>query len=114
MKYINMKRRSGKTAMLICASYVTDYPIIAYDKNMAHCIEIQAKEMGVDVIVFSLQEFLHSSARSLYKDVLLDEFDKIADLALTEMLGANVVASTMSIPQTEIKKDKIEKENDHE
>lgn len=104
MRFINMNRRNGKTTMLIYASYVTGFPIITSTRQMAQSIIIQAKKMGFnDIRVYSLREWqeVHRYCKDV-ENVLIDEAGEIIEHALNEVLGANVVASTMSVPMIEL------------
>lgn len=104
MRFINLKRRNGKTTMLIHASYVTGYPIITSTTQMAHFIISQAKKMGFnDIRVYSLGEWqaVHRYCHEV-ENVLIDEAKDIIEDALKEVLGAKVVACTMSVPMMEL------------
>lgn len=114
MKYVNVKRRNGKTTMIIHASYITGYPIITSTDQMAHFIIAQAKKMGLDIRVYSIREWKDiQSYHHNYEveNVLIDEAQGIIDCALKETLKANVVASTMSIPMLELIPETEKKEN---
>lgn len=100
MRFINMARRSGKTTLLINSAYATGYPIIVYDKARAAVVEHQAKSLGLDIKVFTLNEWLRGHCPC--NKVFIDEAADIIEGALMSVLKAEVVACTLTIPMTEI------------
>lgn len=100
MRFINRARQSGKTTLLINSAYATGYPIIVYDKARAAAVENQAKSLGLDIAVYTVDEWLRG--RCPCNKVFIDEAADIIEGALTSVLKAEVVACTFSIPMTEI------------
>lgn len=111
MKFLNMGRRSGKTTMLIHASYLTNTPIIVADNMRAKIIKEQAKDLGLDVEVYSVYEWKKRRVNIHNGGVLIDEAEKIIELALGNYLESNVFACSFSIPMIE---GPIKKEADNE
>lgn len=111
IKFINLKRRNGKTTMLIHTAYVTGYPIIVSTTVRASCIKEQAVKMGFENIeVYSLGEWRNIFDNSLKTEkVLIDEAEDIINFALRELLQAEVVAASFSIPMLELPTSKDEK-----
>jgi hypothetical protein len=107
MRFINMARRSGKTTLLINSAYTTGYPIIVYDKGRAAAVEKQAKSLGLDIEVYTVNEWL--SGHCPCNKVFIDEAADFFGAALVGLLKAEVVACTFSIPMTEIKNKEAEK-----
>lgn len=101
MRFINMARRSGKTTLLINSAYTTGYPIIVKDRARATAIKDQAKALGLDIEVYTLNEWLY--AHCCRDKVFIDEAADIIESALISILKAEVVACTFTIPMTEIK-----------
>ena len=111
MKFINRRRKSGKTTMMIDTAHITGYPIIVYDQARAHCVKEQAKKMGIlDVEVYSIREFMKYGNQH-HQNVLIDEADAIIRDALNAILKTNVVACTFSIPYEDLSLEEIEKIN---
>jgi hypothetical protein len=109
MKIINMKRHSGKTTMLIHTAYVTESPIIVYDKRRAESVYQQAVNMGFDKIdVFTIDEWVKQKPHT--DSVLIDEGKEIIEAALISMLHTRVSAITLSEPM--ITKDNEKGEQD--
>lgn len=108
MRFINMARRSGKTTLLINSSYTTGYPIIVRDRARAAAIKDQAKALGMDIEVYTLNEWL--TVLGCRRDkVFIDEAADIIEGALISILKAEVVACTFTIPMTEVKNKEVEK-----
>lgn len=107
MRFINMARRSGKTTLLINSAYTTGYPIIVYDKARAAAVKKQAKSLGLDIEVYTVNEWI--TAHFLCNKVFIDEAADIIEGALTSLLNAEIVACTFTIPMTEIKNKEAEK-----
>lgn len=101
MRFINMARRSGKTTLLINSAYTTGYPIIVKDRARAAAIKDQAKALGLDIEVYTLNEWLNAHCCQRDK-VFIDEAADIIEGALISILKAEVVACTFTIPLTEI------------
>lgn len=107
MKFINRSRCSGKTTMLINTAHITGYPIIVYDEARASCVINQARKMGImDIEVMTVRGAVELISKGMNhnKSILIDEADKIIELALDKFFNANVVACTFSIPYEDIKK----------
>ena len=100
MRFINMARRSGKTTLLINSSYATGYPIIVFDKFRSEAIKRQAKSLGFNINVYTVDEWI--KAHPPYRQVFIDEATDIIEGALNGLLKAEVVACTVSISMTEI------------
>lgn len=98
-----MARRNGKTTLLINSAYVTGYPIIVYNKARAKSVMDQAKALGLDIDVFTLNEWINN--RYPIHKVFIDEASELIEGALTSILKAEVIACTVTIPLTEIKKE---------
>lgn len=114
MRFINRGRRTGKTTMLIYASSVTGAPIIVYDKVRAELIKKQARDLGIEIEVFTLLDWTqHNCIRAReYNGVLIDEAKELIEAALSAYLQTNVFACTFSIPMTEIKDINRDKDNE--
>lgn len=111
-RYINMERRSGKTMMLIHTAFITGYPIITFNLSMREFVKKQAKDMGLNISVYALEEWLkYSRINKYHEKVLIDESQSIIDCALMEFLNADIVATTFSIPMIE-KTDNKEADNE--
>lgn len=110
MIYINRARGTGKTTMLIHAAFVTGYPIIVWDSMRAQAIKQQAKSMECDVDVYSWKEFKQYGFHD-HDKILIDEATDFISTALREMLGAEVVSCSMSIPCYQPKESEV-KENE--
>lgn len=109
MRFINRKRGSGKTISLVYASYVTGYPIIVRDYSHEKVVIELAKSLGLDIRVYTLEEYLRNSyickKRIPREDgLLIDEAEYIIEIALKELLGAPIAACTFTIPCKDIKK----------
>lgn len=114
MRIINRGRACGKTYMLISAAYVTGTPIIVETIAKKKNIEDMAKDMNVEIEVFTVSEWLMTSKQYRKNEkVLIDEAKQIIDKALSEYLKATVIAVTMTIPMRESinKKGKLNEEN---
>lgn len=105
MRFINMARRSGKTTLLINSAYTTGYPIIVYDKARAAAVENQAKSLGLDIEVYTVNEWVSSHCPR--NKVFIDEAADIIEYALKSLLKTEVVACTFSISMTEIKNKEV-------
>lgn len=98
MRFINLPRRNGKTRLMIEAAYVTGYPIIVKDAAREACVSEQARKMNCTVEVMSFETFKRGKGERIYKKVLIDEGTDFIEAALESMLGAQVVACTVTIP----------------
>lgn len=99
MKIINRGRRSGKTLMMIHTAYVTGCPIIVYNEQRANQILKQATDLGCDVIVYTIDEWVHMHGiERQHPNILIDEAEDFIERALENMLHTKVTACTMSIP----------------
>lgn len=108
MRFINMERRSGKTTMLIHTAYATESPIIVWDTKRAESVFQQARNMGFDIDVFTVDEWVKQKP---HKDsVLIDEGKEIIEAALISMLHTRVSAITLSEPMITNNKEKGEQE----
>lgn len=108
-KLINLKRRNGKTTMLIHTAYVTGYPIIVDNTTKAHFIKEQATKMGLEgVQVYTFKEWQSFAGHSCYYNsggenkVLIDEAQDLIEQALREFFKADVVAASLSLPMIEL------------
>ena len=99
MRYINLARQSGKSLMLIHTSYITGDPIIVYDRARAEILKQQAQQIGLDIEVLSLEEFI--KIKKLFDGVLIDEVTDFIEKALNDALGVKVIAGTLSLPMIE-------------
>lgn len=110
-KYVNLKRRNGKTVMLIHTAFVTGYPIITGTTQMRNFIKTQAIKMGLDnITVYCINEWLEITRHTTtVEKVLIDEAESIIDYALKELLQAEVVAASLSLPMLELPTSKDEK-----
>lgn len=98
-KCINMARRSGKTTLLINASFVTGAPIVVYDNARKAAVIAQAKDQGLDVQVYTLKDWIDNrSLPHCDTGVLIDEADLIIEKALECYLYKKVIAYTISQP----------------
>lgn len=100
MRFINRARRSGKTTLLINSAYTSGYPILVYDKARAAAVKNQAKSLGLDIEVYTVNEWVRGHYPC--NKVFIDEAADIIEGALTSLLKAEVVACTFTIPMTEI------------
>ena len=93
-KYLNLKRRSGKTTMLINTAYATGYPIITGTTQMRNAVKAQATKMGFNNIdVYCINEWLEITRHTTtVEKVLIDEAESIIDYALKDTLQAEIVA----------------------
>jgi len=108
MVYINRGRRTGKTTALIIASYVTGYPIIVWNDLRAEQVLKLAKSMGYnDITVFTLFE-VQKGKHFDFDKVFVDEALDIIELALANLLNADIVACTLSLPCYEPNENKEE------
>ena len=63
-KFINRGRQSGKSTMLIHAAYMTDSPIIVYDRVRKISLQEQAEKIGCKgVEIFTLKEWMQFIGR---------------------------------------------------
>lgn len=106
MRIINRGRGTGKTLALICASDVTGYPIVVWSHNDKDRVLKQAKDLGFNVEVYTVDEIRE---RTKYnhdrRELLVDEASKMLEEALTYYLGAPVKAITLTEKCFEISKD---------
>lgn len=95
MRFINRGRGTGKTLMMIHTSYVTGMPIVVNSHKKACYIQDMAKQMGLDINVYSIEERqkLHG-----YSDILIDDAEEIINRVLNEYFGRSVTAVTVTIP----------------
>lgn len=99
MKIINSPRRSGKTTILIHASYATGAPIIVYDRLRADNLLKYAKDLGCDVEVYTIEEWVRYVNKTSHEQhILVDDAERILEKALEEALHAKVIACTTTIP----------------
>ena len=86
-------RHIGKTTWLIMQSSVTGVPIMAPNKRMAACIELQANRMGLQIKpVLSYRDFMGRMTTNLDNRFLVDELATFAE----QSLGIHIAAATMS------------------
>ena len=83
-------RGTGKTTSLIHDSYFTGLPIVVSTQVRKNYILEQAKAMGVEVKVFTVNEIRSEGMR--VREVLVDELEDI----LNQCLGCKVVKATMT------------------
>ena len=83
-------RGTGKTTSLIHDAYYTGLPIVVATQARKNYILEQAKAMGVEVKVFTVNEISAEGMR--VREVLVDELEDI----LTQCLGCKVVKATMT------------------
>lgn len=83
-------RGTGKTTSLIHDAYFTGLPIVVSTQERKNYILEQAKAMGVEVKVFTVNEISAEGMR--VREVLVDELEDI----LTQCLGCKVVKATMT------------------
>lgn len=101
MKLINKSRRTGKTTLLIYASAITGFRIIAPNHGMAKHIEEMAKNMGVKILPpMSDVEYRNRKEKDDHTPILIDEVqNEILNEALELYFDdAPVVAATMTVP----------------
>lgn len=99
MRWINLGRRGGKTSMMITTSFVTGTPIIVPDQCRKDIVMKQAKDMGLEIGVYTLSEFSRYKRNLAHtQKVLIDEAQQIMEQALEEKIGCEVTAITTSIP----------------
>ena len=114
MKFINRSRCSGKTSMLINTAHITGYPIVVENTIREKVVYEQARRMGInDINVLTIHDF--SKGRNHTNEsihILIDEGERIIEMALNNFLGAYVVACTFSIPYENINQDKKEGEKE--
>ena len=106
MRIINRGRRTGKTAMLISAAYVTGKPIITSTMNTKNSLLDMAERMGIsaNIEVYTINEWLEY--HRLYKqsnEILVDNIELILGDVLSKFLNANVIAGTMTVPMDDTK-----------
>ena len=83
-------RGTGKTTSLIHDSYFTGLPIVVTTQARKNYILEQAKAMGVEVKVFTVNEISAEGMR--VREVLVDELEDV----LNQCLGCKVVKATMT------------------
>ena len=104
-----MRRRSGKTTMLIHTAYTTGIPIIVWDKKRAENVFQQAVSMGFkDIDVYTIEEW--TTRKPHCDSVLIDEGKEIIEAALISMLHTKVWAITLSEPMITNDNEKGEKD----
>lgn len=103
MKFINRGRQSGKSTMLIHAAYMTDSPIIVYDRVRKMCLQEQADKIGCKgVEIFTIAEWMELIGRHKPKTVMIDEALPIIDRIMSKTLEAEVLAATFTLPMEEV------------
>lgn len=101
-KFINRGRQSGKSTMLIHAAYMTDSPIIVYDRVRKMCLEEQANKLGCKgVEIFTIEEWMKLIGRHKPKTVMIDEALSIIEKIMSKTLEAEVLAATFTLPMEE-------------
>lgn len=104
MRIINRSRGNGKTTMLIYTAYITGMPIIVYTRRQADLLLKQAKDMNVDVEVFTVCEWNKLRLPSKNEmSVLVDEANIMIEDCLKMYIGSNIAAATMTIPMDDNK-----------
>lgn len=83
-------RGTGKTTSLIHDAYFTGLPIVVATQARKNYILEQAKAMGVEVKVFTVNDISAEGMR--VREVLVDELEDI----LNQCLGCKVVKATMT------------------
>lgn len=102
-KFINRGRQSGKSTMLIHAAYMTDSPIIVYDRARKMCLQELANNIGCKgVDIFTLEEWMRYIGRPKPKTVMIDEALQIVDKIMSKTLEAEVLAATFTLPMEEV------------
>lgn len=94
--------------MLIYSAHITGSPIIVSNHIRAEQILRQAKELGCNVTVFTVNEY--TTYHRNCDGVLIDEALDIIELALQNYLGSKVIAVTCTIPITDLASNKNESE----
>lgn len=103
MRIINRGRGNGKTTMLIYTAYATGMPIIVHTRRQADLLLKQAKDMNVDVEVFTVCEWNELRLPSKNgMSVLVDEANIMIEDCLKMYIGSNIAAATMTIPMDDI------------
>lgn len=108
MKIINMARQNGKTTMLINAAYVNNAPILVSSESRKSIVRKQAESMGLEVKVYSLNDYIANHMRVHSSELYIDDAEDIIEKALLQTLGTPVRACTISIPYIERKKEEKE------
>ena len=89
--------------MLIHAAYMTDSPIIVYDRVRKMCLQEQANKIGCKgVEIFTLTEWMELIGRHKPKTVMIDEALPIIDKIMSKTFEAEVLAATFTLPMEEV------------
>lgn len=83
-------RGTGKTTSLIHDSYFTGLPIVVTTQARKNYILEQAKAMGIDITVYTVEEVSMKGMK--VREVLVDELEDV----LIQCLGCKVVKATMT------------------
>lgn len=83
-------RGTGKTTSLIHDAYFTGLPIVVTTQARKNYILEQAKAMGIDIIVYTVEEVSMKGMK--VREVLVDELEDV----LIQCLGCKVVKATMT------------------
>lgn len=93
--FLGGKRGSGRTTLLIQASYATGYPIVVNTESEAKNVMVLAEKLG-----FKIDEpvLVHTLRRGgfHYDNVLLDNAGEVIGDALRQYLGVNVVTAVLT------------------
>ena len=89
LPYFN-NRGTGKTTSLIHDSYFTGLPIVVTTQARKNYTLEQAKAMGIDIIVYTVEEVSMKGMK--VREVLVDELEDV----LIQCLGCKVVKATMT------------------
>ena len=104
-KFINRARQTGKSTMLIHAAYITDSPIIVYDRMRKMCLQEQADKIGCKgVEIFTLKEWMQFIGRPKPKKVMIDEALSIIEEILSRTLEVESIYATFTLPMEELPK----------
>lgn len=98
--------------MIVSAAYVTGTPIIVKNNERKNNVLNVARMLNVEgcVEVYTMDEWYKYKAMHLLNtEVMVDDVESILGQALSQYIGANVIATTMSIPMEE--KEFIKNEN---
>ena len=100
MRFINKRRGSGKTTMLINSAYTTGYPIIVPTLAYKNFIIEKSKDMNCNNIeVYTIKEWeIIRKNKPVSDKVYVDEVESLLRQVLNEHLHAEVVAATLSLP----------------
>lgn len=88
-------RGKGKTTTLITDAYFTGLPIVVATKDRKRTIIDQAQRMGVEVIVYTVEELpdaLRGKTECCRTEVLVDELEDV----LYRALGVHVIKANMT------------------